>query len=70
VRAAAFRLKTGEGERLITTLSGKEVEEGAFPELYYQRWPVETKYNQLKQKFELENSAGGWWTPSSRISMR
>jgi hypothetical protein len=31
------------------------MEEGAFPELYYRRWPVETKYNRVKQKMELEN---------------
>jgi hypothetical protein len=34
------------------------MEEAAFPELYYKRQPVETKYNQTKQKFELENFSG------------
>jgi IS4 transposase len=34
------------------------MEDAAFSELYYKRWPVETKYKQLKQKFELENFIG------------
>ncbi|MDR0685407.1 MAG: hypothetical protein LBF83_09810, partial [Spirochaetaceae bacterium] len=29
-----------------------------FAELYYKRRPIETKYNQLKRKFELENFSG------------
>jgi hypothetical protein len=34
------------------------MEDAAFAELYYKRWPIETKYNQVKQKFELENFSG------------
>jgi hypothetical protein len=26
--------------------------------IYYKRWPVETKYGQIKQKLELENFSG------------
>jgi hypothetical protein len=58
VRALAFQLKSGETERLVTNLKAEEVEDGAFKELYYKRWPIETKYNQLKQKLELENFSG------------
>jgi hypothetical protein len=57
-RAIVFRLKSGERETLITNLEEGEVEEEAFGELYYKRWPVETKYNQVKQKLELENFSG------------
>jgi hypothetical protein len=57
-RATVFRLKSGEREALITNLGEGEVEEAAFPELYYKRWPIETKYNQVKQKLELENFSG------------
>jgi hypothetical protein len=53
-----FQLAGGEREALITNLEEGELEAAAFPELYYQRWPIETKYNQLKQKFELENFSG------------
>jgi hypothetical protein len=58
VRALAFTLVGGEREALITNLDKEEMEDRAFPELYYKRWPIETKYNQLKQKFELENFSG------------
>jgi hypothetical protein len=57
-RALVFRLTNREREALITNPGGDEMEEGAFPELYYKRWPVETKYNQVKQKMELENFGG------------
>jgi hypothetical protein len=53
-----FRLTSGEREALITNLEEDEVEEKAFPELYYKRWTVETKYNQVKQKMEQENFSG------------
>jgi hypothetical protein len=58
VRAVVFTLKSGEREALITNLGEAEVETEAFAWLYYQRWPIETKYNQVKQKMELENFSG------------
>jgi hypothetical protein len=53
-----FRLSSGEREALITNLAEEEVEEGAFPGLYHKRWPVETAYNRIKRKLELENFSG------------
>ena len=53
-----FTLTSGEREALITNLDKGEMEDGAFEERYYRRWPIETKYNQLKQKLELENFSG------------
>jgi hypothetical protein len=53
-----FRLASGEREALLTNVEKEELDASAFPELYYKRWPIETKYNQLKQKFELENFSG------------
>jgi hypothetical protein len=57
-RVVVFQLTSGEREALITNLEEGEMETAAFPELYYKRWPIETKYNQLKQKMELENFSG------------
>jgi hypothetical protein len=57
-RAIAFRVKSGEREALATNMEEGEMEAAAFLELYYKRWPTETKYNQLKQKFELESFSG------------
>jgi hypothetical protein len=58
VRVLAFTLTSGERESLITNLAEGEMEDGAFVELYYKRWPIETKYGQVKQKLELENFSG------------
>jgi hypothetical protein len=44
-RAAALRLASGEREALITNLEEDEMEEDAFPELYYKCRPVEAKHN-------------------------
>jgi IS4 transposase len=57
-RVIVFRLQSREREALITNVEEGELEPAVFPELYYKRWPVETKYNQVKQKFELENFYG------------
>jgi hypothetical protein len=57
-RAIVFRLGNGEREALITNLEEGEMEDAAFADLYYKRWPIETKYNQVKQKLELENFSG------------
>jgi hypothetical protein len=45
VRAVVFTLRNGEREMLITNLSEEAMEAAAFPEWYYQRWAIETKYN-------------------------
>jgi hypothetical protein len=56
--ALALTLIGGEREALITNLDEGEMEDAAFPVLYYKRWPIETKYCQLKQNMELENFSG------------
>jgi hypothetical protein len=58
IRAVVFRLKSGKREALITNLEEGEMESAVFSERYYKRWPLETKYSQIKQKFELENFSG------------
>jgi hypothetical protein len=58
VRAYAFALPSGEIERLLTDLPEDTADKGALQELYWKRWPVETKYNQLKQKLQMENFNG------------
>jgi hypothetical protein len=55
-RAIVFRLKSGEREVLIPNLEAGEVEDGVFPELYHQRWPIEPQYKRLKR--ERENFSG------------
>jgi hypothetical protein len=57
-RALVFRFASGEREALTTNLEEDEVEEDAPPKLYCKRCPVETKYNQARQKMDLENFSG------------
>jgi hypothetical protein len=51
-----FELPGGEIETLITDLF--ELPEECFPKLYFMRWPVETKYDAVKNKLPLENFSG------------
>jgi hypothetical protein len=57
-RAIAFRLRSGGREAPITSMEEGETAGAVFPELYYKRWPIEAKYNQVKRKIELENFSG------------
>jgi hypothetical protein len=58
VRVIKFTLPSGEIETLVTNLTdaGMGIEE--FKELYFMRWPVETKYGEIKLKLEVENFSG------------
>jgi hypothetical protein len=56
VRVVKFQLPSGETETLITNLFELPVEE--FPRLYFKRWPIETKYDIVKNKLALENFTG------------
>lgn len=56
LRVVRFQLPCGEMETLITDLF--ELPLDAFPELYFMRWPIETKYDVLKNKLLLENFTG------------
>ena len=58
IRVVKFLLPSGEVETLITDLFDKRMGESAFKALYFKRWPVETKYGELKHKLEIENFSG------------
>jgi hypothetical protein len=58
VRVIKFELSGGETEVLITNLFDKGIKEKQFKELYFKRWPVETKYDEVKNKLALENFSG------------
>jgi hypothetical protein len=45
-------------ETLITNVFDKDLTIDDFKKLYFFRWPVETKYNLLKHKIQLENFSG------------
>lgn len=58
IRVIKFALPSGEQETLITDIADKRMGIPAFKELYFRRWPIETKYDELKNKLEVENFSG------------
>ena len=58
VRVLKFRLSSGETETLITDITDTKLSMQTFKALYFKRWPVETKYNEIKNKLEIENFSG------------
>lgn len=55
VRVIKFLLPSGEEEVLITNVTDKRLGVNAFKKLYFLRWPVETKYEILKNRFSIES---------------
>ena len=55
VRVIKFTLNSGEEEVLITDITDKRMGKNAFKKLYFMRWPVEIKYDIVKNKLQLEN---------------
>jgi hypothetical protein len=59
VRLVTVRLATGELEVLATNLLDETLYPTAqFAELYHQRWGIETYYNLIKGRLDLENFSG------------
>ena len=56
IRVIKFRLSSGEIEALITDVF--DLPESMFQKLYFLRWPVEVKYDVVKNKLELPNFTG------------
>jgi len=55
IRVIKFKLESGETETLITNITDKRLGRNAFKKLYFLRWPVETKYDIVKNKLQIEN---------------
>jgi hypothetical protein len=55
VRVIKFALDSGETETLITNITDARLGKNAFKKLYFMRWPVETKYDIVKNKLKREN---------------
>ena len=58
VRILKIKLVTGEIETLVTNLDKRDLPCDDAGELYFKRWGIETKFNSLKNKMELENMSG------------
>jgi len=58
VRVVKVELSTGEIETLITDVTATEISYEECKALYFKRWGIETRYDQLKNQFEIENFSG------------
>ena len=58
LRVVKFKLDSGEVETLITNLWDTDLTMEDFKKLYFMRWSIETKYNEVKNKLEIENFSG------------
>ena len=58
VRVLKFPLETGEIETLITDLPSEILDISDGKEIYFKRWPIETRYDVVKEKLQLENFTG------------
>lgn len=58
LRVIKVMLETGEAEILITSILDQSFSNKDFKGLYFKRWGIETKYNIIKHKLELENFTG------------
>lgn len=61
MRVLKFKLESGDTEILITNLFDKAEETFTihdFKELYFKRWGIEVKYNELKSRLQIENFTG------------
>ena len=58
VRIIKLKLPSNEIEVLVTNVGRNQFKKSEFMELYFKRWPIETKYNTIKNKLKLENFSG------------
>lgn len=58
VRVIEVILDDGSKEYLATNLFDRSITKDMFRELYFYRWPVELKYNELKNRFAIEDFNG------------
>jgi hypothetical protein len=57
-RVIKFKLDSGKEEILITNLTKEELSFEEAKELYFKRWGIETRFNTLKNRLEIENFSG------------
>ena len=58
LRVIRFSLDNGDDEIIVTNLFDPSLSVQDFKELYHLRWSIETSYNNLKNKLEIEDFSG------------
>lgn len=58
MRVVRFNLDSGEEEVLATNLLDDDLSLNEFKELYFRRWGIETKFDELKNRLQIQNFTG------------
>lgn len=58
MRVLKFKLTSGITETLITNVFDEDFSVVDFKELYFKRWGIEVKYNEIKNRLQIENFTG------------
>ena len=58
IRVVKVAISEEDTEYLVTNLFDADLSECDFRDLYHTRWGIETKYNDIKNKLEIENFTG------------
>lgn len=58
LRVVSVKLDNGNDETLITNIFNKDFTVSDFKYLYRLRWGIETRYNDIKNKLQIENFSG------------
>lgn len=58
VRVISIDLGNGTTEYLATNMFDESLTQEKFKDLYFRRWPIEVKYHELKNRFQLEEFNG------------
>lgn len=58
MRVLKFQLDSGITEILITNIFDESFDVADFKVLYFKRWGIEVKYNELKNRLQVENFSG------------
>ncbi|WP_019415550.1 IS4 family transposase [Paenisporosarcina sp. TG20] len=58
LRVIRLLLDSGEEEVLVTNLLDEDLGIQEFKELYFKRWRIESKYNELKNNLQIQNFTG------------
>ncbi len=62
IRVISVKLDSGEYEYLVTNIFDKSYTIQMFRQLYFLRWPCETKYLELKERLQIEDFNGATTT--------
>lgn len=58
IRVIKFKLESEVMEILVTNIFDKDFLVEDFKKLYFKRWSIEVKYNEIKNKLQIENFTG------------